>query len=142
MRLPSRAAPALAAAALLAALPCDAVSDTTAHRHDPGHARVAAKKPERFGAGCRTLVEGVRATADCHNPYPGVDRVALHIECDPWWDIDTDTAPTDVGPAETVRLNGRCWKSVRRAWVSHEKADRARQSDEGLSSLPGRHRNG
>lgn len=36
MRLSSRIAPALAAAALLAALPYDAVSDTAAQRHDPG----------------------------------------------------------------------------------------------------------
>ncbi|MEU6390000.1 hypothetical protein [Streptomyces sp. NPDC046939] len=141
MRLPSRIAPALAAAALLAALPCDAASHPAAHRH----ARVAAKEPERFGAGCRIVVHGTRATADCHNPYPGVDRVALHIECDPWWDIDTDTAPADVDPAETVRMSGRCWKSVRRAWVSHERADQAPQParpGDGGSSLPGRHRNG
>ncbi|WP_411293814.1 hypothetical protein [Streptomyces kunmingensis] len=95
------------------------MSDTA---EDPGHARVAEPKKELFGAGCRIVVDGTRATAACHNPYPVVDRVALHIECDPWWDIDTDTAPTEVGPAGTVRLDGRCWKNVRTAWVSHRKA--------------------
>ncbi|MFJ8823593.1 hypothetical protein ACIREE_17575 [Streptomyces sp. NPDC102467] len=121
MRLPPphRIAPALTAVVLLVALPYDAASDTAEH---PGHARVAEKKPELFGAGCRIRVDGTRVTASCHNPYPGADRVALHIECDPWWDIDTDSAPATVGPAETVRLDGRCWKSVRTAWVSHRKA--------------------
>jgi hypothetical protein len=49
------------------------------------------------------------------------DRVALHIECARWWDIDTDGTPVDAGPATTVRLTGRCWKEVEAVWVSHEK---------------------
>ncbi|MFI7388726.1 hypothetical protein [Streptomyces sp. NPDC049813] len=115
-----RTAPALAALALLLALPCDAASDTAGdHAHAPAHAR--EKKRELFGSACRVLVDGTRASAACTNPYPAVDRIALHIECDPWWDIDTDTAPAEVGPAGTVRLAGRCWKTVRTAWVSHQK---------------------
>jgi hypothetical protein len=117
--LPRRTAPALAALALLAALPCDAASDTAG---DHGHARVAAKKRDLFGAGCRIRVTGTRVSVMCHTPYPAVDEVALHIECAPWWDIDTDTAPAAVGPARTVRLDGRCWKDVRAAWVTHRRA--------------------
>ncbi len=60
--------------------------------------------------------------AYCHNPYVDTDRVRLHIECDRWWDIDTDSAPVDVEPALTVRLTGRCWKEVRSVWISHQKA--------------------
>ncbi|MGY0023015.1 hypothetical protein [Streptomyces sp. cg35] len=119
MRLTHRIAPALTALVLLVALPYDAASDTP---EKSGHARVAAKKPGPFGAGCRVRVDGTRVSATCHNQYPEVDRVALHIECDPWWDIDTDSAPAEVGPAQTVRLDGRCWKDVRIAWVSHRKA--------------------
>ncbi|WP_239092192.1 hypothetical protein [Streptomyces sp. SID14478] len=87
-----------------------------------GHARVAGKERELFGAGCRIRVEGTRVSASCHNPYPRADLVALHIECDPWWDVDTDSTPAAVGPAETLRMDGRCWKKVRTAWVSHRKA--------------------
>ncbi|MEV1021787.1 hypothetical protein [Streptomyces sp. NPDC050264] len=121
MRLPlsHRIAPALTAVVLLVALPYDAASDTA---ENSGHARVAEKKRELFGAGCRIKVDGTRVTASCHNSYPGADRVALHVECDLWWDIDTDSAPVEVGPAGTVRLAGRCWKNVRTAWVSHRKA--------------------
>ncbi|MET7682994.1 hypothetical protein [Streptomyces sp. NPDC005423] len=89
------------------------------------HARVAARKPaaapELFGAECRTAVNGSYVTAYCHNPYPQTDRVALHMECDRWWDLDSDGSGTDVGPAQTVRLTGRCWKEVRSVWVSHQK---------------------
>ncbi|WP_353941730.1 hypothetical protein ABII15_08885 [Streptomyces sp. HUAS MG91] len=114
MRLPRRIAPALAVVLLIAVLPYDAASD-----EKPG-------RPERelFGAQCRTEIDGSRVRALCHNPYPGVDAVALHIECAPWWDIDTDSAPREVGPAETVRLDGRCWKKVRDVWVSHRRAGR------------------
>ncbi|MET9498990.1 hypothetical protein [Streptomyces sp. NPDC006552] len=115
-----RTAPALAALALLLALPCDAASDTARNR---GYPHASENRRELFGSGCRVLVHGTRASATCTNPYPAVDRIALHVECDPWWDIDTDTAPAEVGPAETVRLDGRCWKTVRTAWVSHRKAE-------------------
>ena len=104
MRLRYRIGTVLAALALVAA----------------GADSVAA--PEPFGAGCRVRVDGSQVSATCHNPYPVVDRVALHIECDRWWDIDTDTAPRATEPAQTVRLAGRCWKEVRGAWVSHRKA--------------------
>jgi hypothetical protein len=88
------------------------------------HARVKtpeAAVPEPFGAECRVGVHGSRVVAYCHNPYADIDRVRLHIECDRWWDLDTDGAPADAGPALTVRLTGRCWKEVRSAWVSHQR---------------------
>ncbi|MFF0205112.1 hypothetical protein [Streptomyces sp. NPDC005017] len=86
------------------------------------HARVAEESPSSpFEAECRTDVSGSHVVAHCHNPYPGVDRVRLHIECDRWWDLDTDSAPVDAGPAVTVRLAGRCWKEVRSAWISHQR---------------------
>ncbi|MFB7939654.1 hypothetical protein ACFWIN_13060 [Streptomyces sp. NPDC127049] len=76
--------------------------------------------PEDFGASCHTVVEGSRVTAHCRNPYPRTDRVRLHVECDPWWDLDTDSAPVDVAPADHATITGRCWKDVRSAWVTHE----------------------
>ncbi|MFF8828759.1 hypothetical protein [Streptomyces sp. NPDC015131] len=71
-------------------------------------------------ASCRTDIEGSRVTAFCHNPYPGVDRVRLHVECARWWDIDTDSAPVEVGPTAYVELTQRCWKEVGNAWISHQ----------------------
>ncbi|MFE9766218.1 hypothetical protein ACFYPC_17100 [Streptomyces sp. NPDC005808] len=115
MRLSRRRfAPVFAAVALVTALPSDAVP----------HARVESDIPavqQPFGAECRTTVTGSHAVAYCHNPYVDTDRVRLHIECDRWWDIDSDGAPVGAGPAETVRLTGRCWKEIRSAWVSHQK---------------------
>ncbi|GHF03686.1 hypothetical protein GCM10014715_69910 [Streptomyces spiralis] len=78
---------------------------------------------EPFGATCRSTVSGSEVTAYCHNPYPETDRVALHIECARWWDLDGDGAPVDVGPAQTVRMTGRCWKEIRAVWISHLRAD-------------------
>ncbi|MET9672523.1 hypothetical protein ABZY68_05405 [Streptomyces sp. NPDC006482] len=83
----------------------------------------AAEEPEYFGASCRTVVQGSKVTAHCQNPYPGTDRVRLHVECDRWWDVDTDSAPVDVGPADYAKLTGRCWKEVRSAWVTHQPTD-------------------
>ncbi|MER5221353.1 hypothetical protein [Streptomyces flaveus] len=83
------------------------------------HARVPVVRP--FGSECRIRVEGSYVTAYCHNPYPEIDRVALHIECDRWWDIDSDGTRVAVGPTQTVRLAGRCWKEVRSAWVTHRR---------------------
>ncbi|WP_030204916.1 hypothetical protein [Streptomyces bikiniensis] len=83
----------------------------------------AAEEPENFGASCRTDVEGSRVTAHCQNPYPRTDRVRLHVECERWWDVDTDSAPVDVGPADYAQLTGRCWKEVRAAWITHQPAD-------------------
>ncbi|MFE9775862.1 hypothetical protein ACFYOV_30225 [Streptomyces sp. NPDC005931] len=77
-----------------------------------------------FGAECRVRVDGSEVSAYCHNPYPEPDRVSLHVECTRWWDLDTDGAAVEAGPAQTVRLTGRCWKEVRTAWVSHRRADR------------------
>ncbi|WP_405878872.1 hypothetical protein OG762_09695 [Streptomyces sp. NBC_01136] len=114
MRLSRRFAPVFAALAFMMVLPYDAVP----------HARVRHEKPatpQPFGAECRTTVQGSDVIAYCHNPYPETDWVALHIECDRWWDIDTDTAAVAAGPAMTVRLAGRCWKEIRSTWVSHER---------------------
>ncbi|WP_306322433.1 MULTISPECIES: hypothetical protein [unclassified Streptomyces] len=113
-----------AALALLISLPyvaaCAPAQDATAGKG--GHARVAEKKRER--AECRIEVDRFLVTATCHNPNPTVDRVALHIECAQWWDIDTDSRPKPVFPAETLRMDGRCWKNVQSAWVSHQKPAR------------------
>lgn len=114
MRLSRRIPPVLAAVALVMALPYDAMP----------HARVGGEKPAEsgpFGAECRTHVAGSHVIAYCHNPYVDPDRVRLHIECDRWWDLDSDGAPVEAGPAQTVRLAGRCWKEVRSVWVSHQK---------------------
>ncbi|MFF4692683.1 hypothetical protein [Streptomyces sp. NPDC001307] len=113
MRLSRSLAPLTVAVALVLALPCDAMS----------YARVDDGKPPApsfFGASCRTAVHGSHVVAYCHNPYVDTDRVRLHIECARWWDIDTDSAPVDTGPAMTVRLTGRCWKEVRSVWISHQ----------------------
>ncbi|MFF5186055.1 hypothetical protein ACFY30_20180 [Streptomyces sp. NPDC000345] len=110
MRLFRSLAPVTAAVALVFCLPYEALP----------HARVG-DHPQPFGAECRTGVRGSHVVAHCHNPYADTDRVRLHIECERWWDLDTDGAPVDAGPAMTVRLTGRCWKEVRSAWVSHEK---------------------
>lgn len=113
MRL-SHSSLASAAAALVLSLTVLAVSPGTAAARD-------AAPPDLFGASCFTRTTGSRVVAHCSNPYPDVDRVRLHIECDRWWDIDTDTAAVDVGPAQTVRLQGRCWKEIRAAWISHQR---------------------
>ncbi|MEU6461692.1 hypothetical protein [Streptomyces sp. NPDC046976] len=115
MRLSRCLAPLTLAAALALALPYDA----TPHAH--AHASAGPPAPSLFGAACRTAVNGSHVVAYCHNPYVDTDRVRLHIECARWWDIDTDSAPVDAGPALTVRLTGRCWKEVGSAWISHQK---------------------
>ncbi|MBQ1093979.1 hypothetical protein [Streptomyces sp. B93] len=114
MRLPPSLAAVTVAVALVLALPYDAVP----------HARVTpgkAPSPPPFGAECRTKVHGSHVIAHCHNPYVDTDRLRLHIECRRWWDLDTDSAPVDAGPATTVRITGRCWKEVGSAWVSHQR---------------------
>ncbi|MFI7496908.1 hypothetical protein ACIBVL_00115 [Streptomyces sp. NPDC049687] len=107
MRLFRSLAPVTAAVALVLAVPTGALAD---------------EHPDPFGAECRIDVRGSHVVAHCHNPYADTDRVSLHIECDRWWDLDIDGAPADAGPAMTVRLTGRCWKEVRSAWVSHQRA--------------------
>lgn len=111
----------LAALALLAAAPPSGAAPLGEAGQNGPHARVEPRKPRPFGAECRTGVAGAAVVAYCHNPYPETDRVRLHVECDRWWDIDVDTAGVEAGPAQTVRLTGRCWKEVRAAWVSHQK---------------------
>ncbi|MFC4501702.1 MULTISPECIES: hypothetical protein [Streptomyces] len=115
MRLFRFLAPVTVAAALALCAPHEALS----------HARVdssaRSERPDPFGSECRTSIDGSHVVAYCHNPYVDTDRVTLHIECDLWWDLDTDGTPADAGPAMTVRLTGRCWKEVRGAWVSHQK---------------------
>ncbi|GGJ37746.1 hypothetical protein GCM10010121_056180 [Streptomyces brasiliensis] len=102
------------AVALVLSLPYEAMPHT--------RVRNEGAAPHLFGAECRTTVHGSHVMAYCHNPYVDVDRVSLHIECDSWWDLDTDTDPVDAGPAMTVRLTGRCWEDVRSVWVSHQRA--------------------
>ena len=132
----------LTAVTLLVALPCGAASHTDSSHTDSAHtdssntdssntdsSRTAKTAPRArvtlenkpFGASCRTAVDGSHVTAYCHNPYPEPDHVGLHIECDRWWDIDTDGPRVEAGPAQRVRLVGRCWKEVRSAWVSHQR---------------------
>ncbi|QDQ10777.1 hypothetical protein [Streptomyces spectabilis] len=122
---------ALAALALLITLPYDAVSYAAGqreHAQRAGHGERAAPAPRPaaaadrpFGAECRSNVVGSHVVAYCHNPYPEADRLRLHIECDRWWDIDSDSRPVTAGPAMTVRLTGRCWKDVRSVWISHQR---------------------
>ncbi|BCL19564.1 hypothetical protein ACPCBX_32455 [Streptomyces tuirus] len=116
MRLSRRTASVSLAVALVLTLAYEAVP----------HARVPAGSGEResadpFGAACRIRVTGSKVTAYCHNPYPEPDHVSLHVECARWWDIDTDSSPIEAGPAQTVRLTGRCWKEVGDVWVSHRR---------------------
>lgn len=83
-------------------------------------AQSASPARELFGADCDTVIEASQVTAYCQNRFPRTDLVRLHVECDQWWDIDGDGAAVAVGPAGRVELDGRCWKEVRSAWVSHE----------------------
>lgn len=109
----------LAALTLLIALPYGAASHAVGEAKPP-RVRVEVE-PRPFGAECRTSVNGSEAVVHCHNPYPETDRVRLHVECEQWWDIDSDGVSVEAGPAQTVRLTGRCWKEIRSVWVSHQK---------------------
>ncbi|MFD6989483.1 hypothetical protein [Streptomyces sp. NPDC059943] len=121
----------LAVTALVRDEPPPPVRNRTAVADGTGVGRVAAdvddgrdgRERDPFGASCRTTIEGSSVTAFCHNPYPGTDRVQLHVECARWWDVDSDSAPVEAGPARHVRLAGRCWKEVDSAWVSHARVD-------------------
>ncbi|MFJ8543597.1 hypothetical protein ACIRFH_16550 [Streptomyces sp. NPDC093586] len=116
MRPLHRPVPATLALACVLFLPYEAMS----------HARVPdgdTAPAEPFGAACRVRVDDSAVTAYCHNPYPETDEVRLHVECARWWDLDSDGPTVEAGPAQTVRLGGRCWKDVRTAWVSHRRAN-------------------
>ncbi|MFF3843619.1 hypothetical protein [Streptomyces sp. NPDC002328] len=115
MRLSRSLVPLTVAVCLVLSLPYDALSHTRVEAREP------TAPPELFGAECRIDVRGSHVVAHCHNPYARTDRVRLHIECERWWDLDTDGAPADAGPAVTVRLSGRCWKEVATVWVSHQR---------------------
>ncbi|MEU6881125.1 hypothetical protein [Streptomyces sp. NPDC046712] len=129
MRAPhSRAAALASAAALLAGLAVAAEVRAAPPPAEDAPPSAVAQELEDFGASCRTVVEGSRVTAYCHNPYPRTDRVRLHVECDRWWDVDTDSAPVEVGPTVFAQLTGRCWKEVRTAWLTHEPAEPAPQA--------------
>ncbi|MEV0635452.1 hypothetical protein AB0I77_10880 [Streptomyces sp. NPDC050619] len=119
MRLSRCLASVTVAVSLVLSLPYEATPHT---RVEPRKERQAGE-PELFGATCRSRITGSHVTAYCHNPYPRTDGVSLHIECARWWDVDSDGAPVEAGPAQTVRLTGRCWKEVRSVWVSHRKRD-------------------
>ncbi|MER7462731.1 hypothetical protein [Streptomyces sp. NPDC097981] len=77
--------------------------------------------PQLFGADCDTVIEGSQVTATCHNGFPETDLLRLHVECDRWWDLDTDSTAVALGPAGRVALTSRCWKEVRSAWVTHQR---------------------
>ncbi|MDO0928348.1 hypothetical protein QQY24_24095 [Streptomyces sp. TG1A-8] len=114
MRLSRSLAPVTVALILVLTLPSGAVPRPRVSDGGP-------PAPRLFGAACRTTVHGSEVVAHCHNPYVDTDRVRLHVECARWWDIDTDSAPADVGAAMTVRLTGRCWKEVGPVWISHQR---------------------
>ncbi|MFF0753889.1 hypothetical protein [Streptomyces sp. NPDC004267] len=126
MRALRRGAAALATATALLtgiAVAAEVRADPATVEEAPAPAPVR-EDPEDFGASCRTLVQGSVVTAHCQNPFPRTDRVRLHVECARWWDVDTDSAPVAVAPADYARVTGRCWKEVRSAWITHEPAAR------------------
>ncbi|MFI1942117.1 hypothetical protein ACH44C_33905 [Streptomyces purpureus] len=116
--MPRRAAVLASALALLTGFTGAAEVSAAAPATAPATAP-EAPSPDEYAASCITTIEGSRVTASCHNPFPRTDRVRLHVECERWWDIDTDSAPVDVLPADHVQLTQRCWKEVRAAWVTH-----------------------
>ncbi|MEU8620895.1 hypothetical protein [Streptomyces sp. NPDC048623] len=119
----------LAVAAEVRAAPAPAADATAATGTSSGAGSgVRAEDPEDtggdedVGASCRTLVQGSVVTAHCQNPYPRTDRVRLHVECARWWDLDSDSAAAEVGPADYAQVTARCWKEVSSAWITHEPA--------------------
>ncbi|WP_329069650.1 hypothetical protein [Streptomyces sp. NBC_01429] len=112
--------------AVLATVSGLATAVDRADRADPDRTRAAspaspASPRAASHSTCLTTVEGSRATASCHNPYPETDLVQLHVQCAHWWDVGADSARVEVGPAHYVRLTDRCWKEIRAAWVTHER---------------------
>lgn len=119
----------LAASTAVAGLLVPGALYAAGHVGAAGSGAPPAPDPEPSGAECRTSLQGSRVIAYCHNPYPSTDRVQLHTDCARWWDIDADSTPVDVGPGRTVRLDGRCWKEVGSAWVTHADETNADETD-------------
>ncbi|MER6998344.1 hypothetical protein [Streptomyces sp. NPDC000410] len=111
MRTIRRSVPVLGLLAALATLVWPVPGAVSAPHREPA--------PRPFGADCDVVVEGSRATANCHNSYLDTDRVQLHVECVRWWDVDADSGPVDVAPTAYATLTERCWKEISSAWVSH-----------------------
>ncbi|MDX3732705.1 hypothetical protein [Streptomyces caniscabiei] len=123
MRILRSIAPAVVALVLVLTLPSESAPYA---RVETGKspARVGADdRPDAFGAACRSTVTGSQVVGYCFNPHAAVDHVRLHIECARWWDIDSDSAAVEAGPARTVRLTGRCWKEVDSVWFSHQRGE-------------------
>ena len=118
MRFSRRLASTTVAVALVLPLSYDAIAHARVHTAE-AETDVEAEPEAPSGAACRIRVTGSHVTAYCHNPYPATDRVSLHVECARWWDLDSDGSSVNAGPAQTVRLTGRCWKEIASAWVSH-----------------------
>ncbi|MFI9823714.1 hypothetical protein ACIHFC_25085 [Streptomyces sp. NPDC052013] len=118
-----RLASATVAVAVALALPYEATAHT---RVQPDRATTddtgTEETDDLFGAACWIRVDGSHVTAYCHNPYPDIDHVSLHVECVRWWDLDSDSRAVAAEPAQTVKLTGRCWQEVRAAWISHRRA--------------------
>lgn len=119
----------LAASTAVAGLLVPGALYAAGHVGAAGSGAPPAPDPEPSGAECRTSLQGSRVVAYCHNPYPSTDRVQLHTDCARWWDVDADSTPVDVGPGRTVRLDGRCWKEVGSAWVTHADETNADETD-------------
>jgi len=124
-----RLASATVAVAVALALPYEAAAHprVKADRVPAGHPTALGTGDDEdaddlFGASCFIRVEDSWVTAYCHNPYPDIDLVRLHVECAHWWDLDSDSRAVAAGPAQTVKLTGRCWQKVRSAWISHQRA--------------------
>ncbi|MFJ7072288.1 hypothetical protein [Streptomyces sp. NPDC098781] len=129
MRLSRRLASTTVAVALVLPVSCAAAAHARVHSAqavaETESVKESEEEPEEseepFGAACRIDVSGSHVTAYCHNPYPETDRVALHVECARWWDLDSDGSAVKAEPAQTVRLTARCWKEIDSAWVSHRR---------------------
>lgn len=129
MRISRSIAPAVVALALVLTLPSESAPHArveTGERHTRAVTDGKPAKPDKpdpFGAACHSTVTGSQVVGYCFNPHAAVDHVRLHIECARWWDLDSDSAAVETGPARTVRLTGRCWKEVSSVWFSHQRGE-------------------
>ncbi|MDT0573936.1 hypothetical protein RM704_41925 [Streptomyces sp. DSM 3412] len=121
MRISRSIAPAVVALALVLTLPSESAPHARVETGERLARAVVDDKPDPFGAACHSTVTGSQVIGYCFNPHAAVDHVRLHIECARWWDLDSDSAAVETGPARTVRLTGRCWKEVRSVWFSHQR---------------------